>query len=122
MRALVFGIDPGSVPEVDQTGDDNALLRGLASTPMDLIEVEDPKPIGPDWIVLRSRLTGICGSDAKQVFMENADAEIDNAMTALISFPQVLGHELVATVEEAGPQAKGVEPGQRAMLATSTSG
>jgi len=36
-------------------------------------------------------------------------------MTALISFPQVLGHELVATVEEVGPEA-GVEPGQRVVL------
>jgi len=117
MRALVFGIDPGSVPEVDGAGNgDNALLEGLAATPMDLIEVEDPKPIGPDWLVLRSRLTGICGSDSKQVFMENAEDEIDNAMTALISFPQVLGHELVATVEEVGPDADAVEPGQRVVL------
>ena len=116
MRALVFGVDPGSIPEIEQSGEtDNALLKGLASTPMDLIEVEDPKPIGPDWVVLRSRMTGICGSDSKQVFMENAEDEIDNAMTALISFPQVLGHELVATVEEVGPDAA-VEPGQRVVL------
>ena len=116
MKALVFGIDPGTIPDIEQTGPtDNALLKGLSSTPMDLIEVEDPKPIGPDWLVLRSRMTGICGSDSKQVFMENAEDEIDNAMTALISFPQVLGHELVATVEEVGPDA-GVEPGQRVVL------
>src|SRR5947209_19048860 len=98
MRALVFGIDPGSVPEVDQTGDDNALLRGLASTPMDLIEVEDPKPIGPDWVVLRSRLTGICGSDSKQVFMEKAEDDIDNDMSALISIPQVIDYTLSTTI------------------------
>ena len=120
MRALVFGIEPGSVPatafEIDGAGDgENALLKGLAGTPMDLVELEDPKPIGPDWVVLRSRLTGICGSDSKQVFMENAEDEIDNAMTALISFPQVLGHELVATVEDVGPDA-GVERGQRVVL------
>jgi threonine dehydrogenase-like Zn-dependent dehydrogenase len=36
-------------------------------------------------------------------------------MTAFISFPQVLGHEVVATVEEAGPRA-GVSPGQRVVL------
>jgi threonine dehydrogenase-like Zn-dependent dehydrogenase len=114
MKALVFGIEGKG----DQLPDDaNALLKGLAATPMDLIEVEDPKPVGPDWVVLRSRLTGICGSDAKQVFMENAEAEMDNAMTALISFPQVLGHELVATVEEVGPEAgTAVEQGQRVVL------
>src|SRR5690242_9516962 len=86
MKALVFGVDPDSIPEVEQAGaEENPLLKGLAATPMNLIEVEDPKPIGPDWLVLRSRLTGICGSDSKQVFMENAEDEIDNAMTALIS-------------------------------------
>src|SRR5438874_4124042 len=103
MRALVFGVDAQAQEVAD---DANALLKGLATTPMDLMEIEDPEPVGPDWVVLRSRLTGICGSDAKQVFMENAEAEIDHAMTALISFPQVLGHELVATVEEAGPEAE----------------
>ena len=118
MKALVFGVDPESIPEVEQAGDhENPLLKGLAATPMSLIEVEDPKPIGRDWLVLRSRMTGICGSDSKQVFMENAEDEIDNAMTALISFPQVLGHELVATVEEVGPEAAAnVEPGQRVVL------
>jgi len=118
MKALVFGVDPDSIPEVEQAGEEeNPLLKGLAATPMNLIEVEDPKPIGPDWVVLRSRMTGICGSDSKQVFMENAEDEIDNAMTALISFPQVLGHELVATVEEVGPETTGaVEPGQRVVL------
>jgi threonine dehydrogenase-like Zn-dependent dehydrogenase len=114
MKALVFGIEGRGAPAPE---DANALLKGLAATPMDLIEVEDPKPVGPDWLVLRSRLTGICGSDTKQVFMENADDEIDNAMTALISFPQVLGHELVATVEDVGADAAGaVEPGQRVVL------
>ena len=39
----------------------------------------------------------------------------DSPMTAFISFPQVLGHEVVATVDEAGPEA-GVEPGQRVVL------
>src|SRR5438105_5337492 len=113
MKALVFGVEAkGESPPEDA----NALLKGLATTPMDLMEIEDPEPVGPDWVVLRSRLTGICGSDAKQVFMENAEAEIDNAMTALISFPQVLGHELVGTVEEAGPEAAGVERGKRVVL------
>jgi threonine dehydrogenase-like Zn-dependent dehydrogenase len=43
---------------------------------------------------------------------EGAD---DSPMTAFISFPQVLGHEVVATVEDAGPDA-GVRPGQRVVL------
>ena len=113
VRALLYGVRPESQP---QPKEDNPLLRGLAATPMRLVDMDDPTFLGPDWVVTRPRLTGICGSDAKQVFMENAEDEMDNAMTALISFPQVLGHELVATVEEVGPDATGVERGQRVVL------
>ena len=46
------------------------------------------------------RLCGVCGSDTKQVYLNGS---YDNPMTAYISFPQVLGHEVVATVERVGP-------------------
>jgi len=109
----VFGVDPGPVdpPPVGA----NHLRRNLATTPMALQEISDPRPLGPDWMVLRTRLTGICGSDAKQVLMDFDDAA-DNPMTAFISFPQVLGHEVVATVDELGPQVEGFEVGQRVVL------
>jgi threonine dehydrogenase-like Zn-dependent dehydrogenase len=38
-------------------------------------------------------VSGICGSDAKQIFL---NGRRDNALTALVSFPHVLGHEAVA--------------------------
>lgn len=112
MRALVFGELPASPPPV--APDAPRLVRHLASTPMTLRELPDPDLRGPGWAVLRTRLTGICGSDTKQVLMDFDDAG-DSPMTAFISFPQVLGHEVVATVEDAGPEA-GVEPGQRVVL------
>jgi threonine dehydrogenase-like Zn-dependent dehydrogenase len=102
VKALVFGqgnADPGAPAP-------------LAATPMALRDVPDPLPLGPDWMVLRTRLCGICGSDIKQVLLEG---DADNPMTAFISFPQVLGHEVVAIVERAGPDA-GVSEGQRVVL------
>jgi threonine dehydrogenase-like Zn-dependent dehydrogenase len=83
--------------------------------PMVLQDLPDPAPRGPDWAVLRTHLCGICGSDTKQVQL---DGDADNPMTAFISFPQVLGHEVVATVEDAGPALAdaGIEPGQRVVL------
>lgn len=116
MRAIVFGGDgpdlgPPAPPAPPGAG---RLAANLASTPMALREVPDPRLLGPDWAVLRTRLCGVCGSDAKQVLMDFDDA-VDNPMTAFISFPQVLGHEVVAEVAEAGPDA-GVEPGQRVVL------
>ncbi|MDH4170613.1 MAG: alcohol dehydrogenase catalytic domain-containing protein, partial [Acidimicrobiia bacterium] len=99
MKALVFGVDPGPVSVPKKA---NRLQQHLASTPMAVQELADPELLGDDWLVLRTRLCGICGSDSKQVMMDFDDSA-DNIMTALISFPQVLGHEVVATVESTGP-------------------
>ena len=68
--------------------------------PMQLREIADPALPADDWVVLRTRLCGVCGSDTKQVYLNGS---YDNPMTAFISFPQVLGHEVVATVERVGP-------------------
>ena len=112
MKALVFG--EGSDPVAPPPPDAPRLVRHLATTPMQLRDIPEPDLRGPAWTVLRTRLTGICGSDTKQVLMDFEDAG-DSPMTAFISFPQVLGHEVVATVADAGPDA-GVEAGQRVVL------
>jgi threonine dehydrogenase-like Zn-dependent dehydrogenase len=114
VRALQFMAEPEAWPE-ELPDDAPRLLRNLASTPMALVDLPEPQLLGDDWLVLRTRVTGICGSDAKQVLMDFEDGT-DNMMTAFISFPQVLGHEVVATVEEAGPGVGAVEPGQRIVL------
>ncbi|MBV8986356.1 MAG: alcohol dehydrogenase catalytic domain-containing protein, partial [Acidimicrobiia bacterium] len=114
MRALVYGVRPE--PQAAPDGD-NHLLTGLAHTPMRLMDVDDPGFLGPDWVVLRPRLTGICGSDAKQVFMDfGEDVARDNPMGDFFSMPQVLGHEVVADVVALGPEAEGVDVGDRVVL------
>src|SRR5215467_13666372 len=99
MRALVFGVDPDA-PASGPADDASLQERNLHATPMGVREIEDPSPIGPDWVVMRTRLCGICGSDVKQVFMDTGGDWPDAGMTAFISFPQVLGHEVVGTVDE----------------------
>ncbi len=113
MKALVFLTDPE--PVEPPPPDAPRLVQHLASTPMKVEEVPDPPLLGDDWMVLRTRLTGICGSDSKQVLMDFDDAG-DNPMTAFISFPQVLGHEVVADVVEVGSAIDDIRPGQRVVL------
>ena len=114
MRALLYGVRPEPQPDPDE---DNHLLRGLARTPMRLEEMVDPGFLRPDWVVTRPRLTGICGSDSKQVFMDWGDVQSpDNPMKAFFSLPQVLGHEVVADVVALGPEAAGFEIGDRVVL------
>jgi threonine dehydrogenase-like Zn-dependent dehydrogenase len=86
MRALVFG-------EAEDEG-------GL---PLSLQELDDPPLFGDDWVHVKTRMTGICGSDSKQILMDFGDGDpSDNAMTALISFPQILGHEVIGTIAGTG--------------------
>ena len=119
MKALLYGVRPDPQPEPAPTSDDaaNVLLRGLANTPMRLAQIDEPGFLGPDWVVAETRMCGICGSDAKQVFMDwGDDANVDNPMKGFFSLPQVLGHEVVATVTELGPQAEGLDVGDRVVL------
>jgi threonine dehydrogenase-like Zn-dependent dehydrogenase len=114
VRALLYGVRPEPVPEPET---DNVLLRNLARTPMRLVEMAEPLFLRPDWVVVRPRLTGICGSDAKQVFMDWGDVRgADNPMKGFFSLPQVLGHEVVGEVVALGPEARGLDPGDRVVL------
>ena len=113
MRALVFGVPPESVAGATSV---NPLVQNLARTPTALREVADPVLLREDWVITRPRLTGICGSDSKQILMDFGEGDADNAMSAFCSFPQVMGHEVVADVIELGPGARGLEVGQRVVL------
>jgi threonine dehydrogenase-like Zn-dependent dehydrogenase len=113
VQALVY---EGSLARVALT----RLLGGLTpraylgpTAPMQLREIPRPELPAPDWVLLRTRLCGLCGSDYKQVFLEGS---ADNPMTALISFPQVLGHEVVGVIDSAGPGVRTRRPGERVVL------
>jgi threonine dehydrogenase-like Zn-dependent dehydrogenase len=113
MRALVFD---NSLPRLAATKLLSALTpRAFVGplAPIQLREVGEPQLPAPDWLVLRTRLCGLCGSDYKQVFMNGA---LDNPMTSMISFPQVLGHEVVGVVESTGPGVRTRRAGERVVL------
>ena len=112
MKALVFGVKSDPPSAVDGA---NRLQQNLANTPMALQELERPTLRGDDWLVLQTRLCGICGSDSKQVLMD-FEGGADNIMTALISFPQVLGHEVLAHVVQVGPAIDDISVGDRVVL------
>ncbi len=77
---------------------------------MRLRELPDPKLVADDWVTVKPVVTGVCGSDIKQIFL---DADIDNPLRALISFPHVLGHEVAALVTDVGPSVRRVKVGER---------
>ena len=113
MKALVFGV-PAEPIEV--AGNANPLTKNLGRTPVALQDVADPAALHDDWVITRPRLTGICGSDSKQILLDFGEGDTDNAMAAFCSFPQVMGHEVVADVVGMGPTARGLDIGQRVVL------
>jgi len=71
-----------------------------------------PQLKGKDWAVIKTKYCGICGSDHKQVFL---DGNRDNPMTAVISWPQVLGHEAVGIIDKVGHNFD-LKEGERVVL------
>jgi threonine dehydrogenase-like Zn-dependent dehydrogenase len=113
MQGLLYGVRPERWAPPD---DSNQLLVGLSHTPMVLQDLERPALVRDDWAVAKTRLTGICGSDAKMVFMDFGDDYADSALNGYFTFPTVFGHEVVADVVEVGPAVSSLEVGQRVVL------
>jgi threonine dehydrogenase-like Zn-dependent dehydrogenase len=113
MQGLTYGVEPDPWTPPD---DQNHLLVGLAKVPMRLEERPEPHPSRDGWVMAKTRLTGICGSDAKQVFSDFGDDFTDSALNTYFSVPTVLGHEVVAEVAEVGHKVSSLEIGQRVVL------
>lgn len=67
----------------------------------EVVELPRPEPQGTQ-VLVRQRLTGICGSDLHV-----------HEGGFVSAYPVVTGHEIVGVVEEVGPDVVGLEPGQR---------
>ncbi|MCB8953643.1 MAG: alcohol dehydrogenase catalytic domain-containing protein [Ardenticatenales bacterium] len=81
------------------------------TAPLHLMTLPDPPLPSPDWVRVRNRLCGICGSDLHQLFV---DASLNVAPVALPSHQRIyLGHEMVGNVTEMGPDVDGCQVGQR---------
>jgi L-iditol 2-dehydrogenase len=71
-----------------------------------------PPPLpGPDWVRLRPILSGLCGSDIALL-----TGKASAVLSPFASFPAVLGHEVVASVIEVGPQVDAFQAGDRIVL------
>ncbi len=113
MQGLLYGVRPERWTPPDP---ENHLLVGLSRVPMRMEELDQPVPTRPGWVMAKTRLTGICGSDAKQVFGDFGDDYNDSALNGHFTFPTVLGHEVVAEIAEVGDGVTSLEVGQRVVL------
>jgi threonine dehydrogenase-like Zn-dependent dehydrogenase len=92
VKALVFrhNLAREAAATIGGRVDQRAFVSRLAPVRIEDID-ELPLP-GPDWVRVETTFSGLCGSDVKQILLNGAR---DNPLTALVSFPHVLGHEVV---------------------------
>jgi threonine dehydrogenase-like Zn-dependent dehydrogenase len=68
---------------------------GSRAGPLRQVDIEPPAPLGPEWQVVRPRLSGICGSDLATV-----EGRSSRWFEPIVSFPFVPGHEVVGDAED----------------------
>ena len=111
MQALVI---PKSVPRYLLTRVLSGRFPRLALGPTSLLSlknVPEPELPRPDWVKLRTILSGICGSDLAVVKSKHS-----LYLTGFTSFPFVPGHEVVAEIIETGDEVQGFKVGDRVVV------
>lgn len=114
MKALVFDVNFEAIMHLIQDAHQDKEAYLGEHSPLTMQDVPDARVQFPDWLVIKTHLTGICGSDYKQVFIDFEN--IDSPMAACATFPQVMGHEVVGTIAAVGPDVKTRTVGQRVVL------
>ncbi|GAA4904688.1 zinc-dependent alcohol dehydrogenase [Mucilaginibacter defluvii] len=70
-------------------------------------DVEKPEIPNPDWVLVRIRVTGICGTDLRH--WKKAEPQLTH---------KIMGHELAGEVVEVGSNVTKVKPGDRVVVET----
>ncbi|HZM29726.1 MAG TPA: zinc-binding dehydrogenase [Acidimicrobiales bacterium] len=94
MKALVFSRKPARYAAAMVAGTLRP-GRGARFGPLSLRDVDPPELPGADWLRLRPRLSGICGSD-----LATLDGRSSRYFEPIVSFPFTPGHEIVGDMED----------------------
>ena len=88
--------------------------RSLYTSPISctrLVDVPEPQLPTPQWVKIRTRLSGICGSDLATITAKGSPY-----FSPFTSTPFVFGHEIVGEVAELGDAIEGVSLGERVVI------
>lgn len=111
MKALTFEYN---IPKYLLTGAMAAkwpqVLRSSLA-PVHLREVPDPQLPAHDWVKIKPRISGFCGSDLSIIKCKE-----NLTLQPFASYPFVLGHEVCGEIAEVGADVEGFEPGERVVV------
>jgi threonine dehydrogenase-like Zn-dependent dehydrogenase len=78
---------------------------------MQFKDIPEPELPGDEWVLIKTRLGGICGTDLSAVRLTASTYS-----TPLITFPFVLGHENIGRIERVGKGVKNWAVGDRVVI------
>ena len=88
--------------------------RSLYTSPFSctrLVDIPEPQLPTPEWVKVRTRLSGICGSDLATITAKGSPY-----FSPFTSTPFVLGHEIVGEIAETGDAVEGFSIGERVVI------
>ena len=88
--------------------------RGLYTSPFScvhLVDIPEPELVTPEWVKVKTRLSGICGSDLATITAKGSPY-----FSPFTSTPFVLGHEIVGEIVEIGDAVEGFPVGARVVI------
>jgi threonine dehydrogenase-like Zn-dependent dehydrogenase len=113
MKALQFSFSVPQFAALKVLGTVSKLLyyRGPLAT-VRLVDVPEPALPAADWVKIRTRVCGFCGSDTNAILLGESPS-----VTPFVSVPWALGHEFSGEVVEVGSGADGLREGDRVTIA-----
>lgn len=76
-----------------------------------LSKIEEPSLPNEEWVKMKVKYGGICGSDMNLIFLNDSPATSPYA-----SFPFTIGHEAVGIITEIGTKVEGLSIGDRIVI------
>ena len=115
MKALQFSVTVPQFVALKALGTVSRRLyyQGPLAT-VRLVDVPEPGLPAPDWVKIRTRTCGFCGSDANLILLHDSPSA-----SPFTSFPCTLGHEFSGEIVEIGGAVEGVDAGERVTVAPS---
>lgn len=110
MKALVYDVSPVRWVLCKTAGWITKRAYYGAISGLRLVDRPMPQLPGSGWVRLRTRLGGICGTDLALITLRQHPATM---LQAFASFPAVLGHENIATIDQVGDDVHEYRVGQR---------
>ena len=107
MKALLLNLDPLRYVALHALRplSKKICYQGPFST-VKLVDIPEPVLPSPEWVKIKTRLCGVCGSDINLMFMKDSPSAMP-----FTSFPCVPGHEFCGDVVDVGADVKKIKKG-----------